>query len=83
MSYPGSGLRSDILRAQCPVTKVTSPFFGNRLSGLGLAGFHRRTTRRLPVAAREVPISYCRDGFPRPIVFKEPRDEHGHDGGLQ
>ena len=31
---------------------------------------------------KKVPISCYRNGFPRPVVFKELRDEYGYDGRL-
>jgi hypothetical protein len=84
MSYPESGLRSDIARGG-PGGRLlkSSALEWEPWVYQGMARFHEWTTHWLPVAVKKVSISCYRDGFLRPAVFKKLRDERRHDGGLQ
>ena len=81
MSYPETGLRSDIVTVGRPAGYEGHQCW-NGILGLGILGLRAggpdsaaRTTHWLPVAVTKIPISCCRDGFPRPVVFKKRRDE--------
>jgi hypothetical protein len=64
------------------VTKVTTSTGLNITFRAVLAKFHGQTAHWLPVVTAKTPIIYCGNGFPRPVVLEELRNQHRYDRGV-